>query len=331
MFEAASKRTCLLSSVFCALLLASGCASTSDMDSLKNQITGLNVELAGQKRAASEMRSALAEVTKDVPALKERTEGVVKEYAFTAIRESQSSLLAQTADLSKELQTLKGRFDENKYFMDRTIKDLTAEKDLLQAKMSAIENELKALRARLEGFEKPEKPKEDAPPQVREQAPAAPAAPAPPAAEAKAADGDQGDPQRTYDDAQIDFREKRYPEARRKFEKFAADHPKHQLVPNSYFWIGETFYAEKKYDDAILAYENLLKKHPEHEKVRGAMLKQAYSFIDMGDRKTGKVILERLIEKYPTSKEAELAEKKIAEVLKNNNGSARNKGKKKKK
>ena len=45
------------------------------------------------------------------------------------------------------------------------------------------------------------------------------------------------------------------------------------------------------------------------------MLKQAYSFIDMGDRKTGKVILERVIEKYPTSKEAELAEKKIAEVL----------------
>ena len=45
------------------------------------------------------------------------------------------------------------------------------------------------------------------------------------------------------------------------------------------------------------------------------MLKQAYSFIDIGDKKTGKVILERVIEKYSQSAEAELAEKKIAEIL----------------
>ena len=45
------------------------------------------------------------------------------------------------------------------------------------------------------------------------------------------------------------------------------------------------------------------------------MLKQAYAFIDIGDKKTGKVILERIIEKYPQSAEAELAEKKIAEIL----------------
>jgi TolA-binding protein len=41
------------------------------------------------------------------------------------------------------------------------------------------------------------------------------------------------------------------------------------------------------------------------------LLKQAYSFIALGDRKTGTIILEKLIEKYPDSKEAELARKKL--------------------
>ena len=98
------------------------------------------------------------------------------------------------------------------------------------------------------------------------------------------------------------------------FARFAKDYPKEGLTPNSYFWIGETYYSEKKYEDAILAYEDYLKKYPKHEKVKGAMLKQGYSFLELGDKKTGKVILETLIEKYPKSNEAELARKRLKEL-----------------
>lgn len=327
------RQTSRLFSAFCTLSFASclmmvqGCATTTDMDSLKNQITTMNMELGEQKKSVSEMKGTLSEVSKDVTALKERTEGVVKEYAVTAIRESQSTLLTQTSDLSKELQTLKGRFDENKYFMDKTIKDLNAEKELQQAKIAAFESEIKTLKARLanpEGTAAPAEKTETSNGQAKPPAEQA-------ATEAKTATSSSNDPQRIYDDAQIDFKEKRYPEARQKFEKFTKEFPKHALAPNSYFWTGETYYAEKKFDDAILSYETFLKKYPEHEKVRGAMLKQAYAFVEMGDRKTGKVILERLIEKYPTSKEAELAEKKIAEILKSNNGSTKSRNSKKKK
>ena len=292
------------------LIMLSGCATTSEMDSLKNDISNIKSELATQRKNSAEISTSLGAVSQDVTALKERTEGVVKEYAFTAIRESQSSLLTQTSDLSKELQTMKGRFDENKYFIDKAIKELLAEKELQQAKITGLENELKALKTR----EPVAVVKEGAPEKngtgSAEKTPVPPASP-----EAKPEDSGPMDPQRLYDEAQIDFREKRYPEARQKFEKFVKDFQKHALTPNSYYWTGESLFAEKKYEDAILAYETFLKKFPDNDKVKGAMLKQAYSFIDMGDRKTGKVILERVIEKYPTSKEAELAEKKIAEVL----------------
>jgi tol-pal system protein YbgF len=98
------------------------------------------------------------------------------------------------------------------------------------------------------------------------------------------------------------------------FTRFVKDYPKEGLTPNSYFWIGETYFSEKKYEDAILAYEDYLKKYPNHEKVKGAMLKQGYSFLELGDKKTGKVILETLIEKYPKSNEAELARKRLKDL-----------------
>lgn len=287
-------------------IVLSGCATTSDMDSLKNELSNIKSELATQRKNSNELKTTLADVSKDVTALKERTEGVVKEYAFTAIRESQSSILTQTSDLSKELQTMKGRFDENKYFIDKAIKELIAEKELQQAKITAFENEIKALKAR-EPVVKEDVPEKNGNGKKAAEHPVSP--------EVKPEEDGPKDPQRLYDEAQIDFKEKRYPDARQKFEKFTKDFQKHALTPNSYYWTGESLFAEKKYEDAILAYETFLKKYPDNDKVKGAMLKQAYSFIEMGDRKTGKVILERIIEKYPTSKEAELAEKKIAEVL----------------
>mgnify|MGYP000117791388 CR=1 FL=1 len=61
------------------------------------------------------------------------------------------------------------------------------------------------------------------------------------------------------------------------------------------------------------------------------MLKQAFAFVEMGDKKTGKVLLEKVMEKYPNSREADLAEKKIAELLSKNNTKTKSSPKKKKK
>ncbi len=287
-----------------ALHVIAGCATTSDVENLRNNMSTIHMETVTNKKDISELKSTLVETSRDVTALKERTEGVVKEYTLNAIREGQANLLTQISDLSRETQTLKGRFDENKYFMDKLLKDLLSEREVMQAKITSMENEIKELRIKINSFtgEKKESPKNNQE-----------AAPADVPAETNSPSADN-DPQRLYDDSQIAFKEKKYADARQKFESFTKDFPAHPLTPNAYFWLGETYYADKKFEDAILAYETFVKKYPNHEKNRSALLKQAYSFIEIGDRKTGKVLLEKVIEKYPKSPEAGLAEKKIQEL-----------------
>ncbi len=277
----------ILAAVPLALVVITGCATTSEFDTLRSDVTALRMEQVSQKKELSQLRERMGEMSKDVTSV-------------TGIRDSQSSLLTQSSDVMKELQSLRGRFDEYKYFMDKTVRDLRTERDVQQAKITALENTLKEMRAKADADRgvAPEESKE--PPGTPQEKSVAPPSPS--------------DSQRLYDDGQIAFKEKRYGEARQKFEKLIKDHPKYALVPNAYYWTGESYYAEKKFEDAILAYETLLKTFPSHDKARGAMLKQAYSFIELGDKKTGKVILERVIEKYPQSAEAELAEKKLAEI-----------------
>lgn len=275
-------------------LITTGCASAGDIESLKKSA---DLERINDRQEMDRLRDSLNTMKSDLDSLK--AQGV------SALRESQSSLLTQVEDLSKSIQVLQGRFDENKYYIDKTIKELLAERDLQQARIAGLENQVKDLNAR------------------NQQAPPSAATSEVPVASSEeqktSAPTDYTVPEKLYDDAQIDFKGKHYDEAKKKFEKFINDFPKHPLTPNAYFWIGETCYTQKKYDDAILAYESFLKKYPTNEKAKGAMLKQAYSFIGMGDKKTGKVILERIIEKYPQSAEAELAEKKIAEILNSKN------------
>lgn len=305
------KNICSLFLPFC-LFLITGCATTSDMDAMKNSVGNLQLDSMSQKKEVSAIRDKLELTTKDVTAL--------KEYSMLAMKDSQSSILTQTADLSKEVQVLKGRFDESKYYMDKTLKDLLSERELQQAKIAGLENQIKDLKNKVGKAAAPEEQAKSA--EKTQDTPQEPASSSQKKEEVSTADNDA---QKLYDDARKDYDARKYAEARQKFEKFTKDFHKHSLAGNALFWVGETFYAEKKYDDAILTYESFLKKYPQNEKTRSAMLKQAYAFIGIDDKKTAKVILERLIEKYPRSPEAAQAEQKIGEILAKNKGSVKKK------
>ncbi len=77
------------------------------------------------------------------------------------------------------------------------------------------------------------------------------------------------------------------------------DYSKNEYSDNARFWIAESYYKDGNYEDAILAYEELFKKNPGSDKESGAMLKQGLAFYALKDRKTGKIILEKLMDKYP--------------------------------
>jgi len=285
------------------LILLSACASNTDLDRLSYEVDDL-------RKQSSASRT-------EVNILKEKT---VKEDSFSAIRESQAETTSQIRDLSSSLQELRGRFDENRYFVEKAMKEAAAERDILRAQISSIESQLKTLKEKLAGVEGSTKQKEEP---GDKQAVSMPAGGPESAIEPAAASESQEKKDleaktKSYDAAYQAFKDKKYKEAREKFEAFIKDYPKNDLTDNAQFWIAETYYAEKDYEDAILSYEALLKKYPDSKKTSGALLKQAFAFIEINDAKTGKIILNRLIEKYPDSKDAELARKKLAELDKKN-------------
>lgn len=282
-----------------SLLFIAGCVSTTDFDAMRNDINQL-------KRDAYELKKDSSEIRTELNSIRQQASGAVKEETFNAIRESQTSIYTQVSELSKEIQILRGRFDESKFFIDRMMKDGSVERDLLRNQFNSLEKRLTELNEKLARLaeiktpppaEKPEAEAKDNAKKVEQKEP------------------DNDDPKKAYEAAYNLFKEKQYKDAREKFSAFIKKFPKDELADNAQFWTAESYFNEKDFEGAILAYETCIKVHPGSEKVPGALLKQGLSFIEIGDKKTAKVILEKLIEKYPGSSEAGLAKKKTAEVL----------------
>ncbi|MDH5202400.1 MAG: tol-pal system protein YbgF [Nitrospirota bacterium] len=282
----------LLFTFYCLLF---GCAMTSDVVMLRNDMSAL--------------RKDNTEIKKDLSNLKEKTAYAVKEDSLNAIRENQTEMHSRLLVISKDLQVLTGRFDENKYSSEKALKSSASEIDLLKAQITAIEGQIKDIRDRLNIAESPKQQKEP----LKEQPKRIEKKGQEPKKE-KQQQAEVTDKTKAYEAAYNAFKNKKYKESREKFETFIKKFPKDDRTDNAQFWIGETYYNEKDFEGAILAYETLLKKYTKSEKVPGALLKQGFSFIEIGDRKTGKTILEKLRERYPDAKEAALAKKKIEEL-----------------
>ena len=287
---------------FLLLFLVSACVSNTDFYRLRSEVNDLRKESTAAKT--------------EVDILREKTAGSVKEDSFTAVRESQAGMTSRVNDLSSSLQEIRGRFEENRYFVEKTLKESAGELDLLRAQISSLESQMKVLKERMAVIEGMTKQREEMGGQQEPSAQVEGSGQKTEHATDKSPEKKDLQDARTkaYDAAYQAFKDKKYKESREKFETFIKDYPRNDLTDNAQFWIAEAYYAEKYYEDAILAYESLLKKYPDSKKTGSALLKQAFSFIEIGDAKTGKIILNKLIEKYPDSKDAELARKKLAEL-----------------
>ena len=281
---------CLLLTSYCLLF---GCASITDFEALRSEM--------------NQLRRDTFDIRKDVNDMKGKTEDVIKGEDFQAFRESQAELHSRVLEISKDLQLLTGRFDENKYSIEKFLRDSSSETNLFKAELTNIEGQIKDIKEKLNALEirSKEAGKQAEEPKKEPLQPRSPSSPEPSVLKDKGA---------MYEAAYDAFKSKRYKEAREKFEAFIKEYPQDELTDNAQFWIAETYYGEKDYEGAILAYEVILKKYPKSDKASGALLKQALSFIEIGDRKTAKTILEKLLESYPESKEVELAKKKIEEI-----------------
>ena len=98
------------------------------------------------------------------------------------------------------------------------------------------------------------------------------------------------------------------------FKAFLKSYPKSELSDNAQYWIAECYYAMKDHAKAIKEFQLVVDKYPRSDKVSGAILKQGFSFAELGMPEEAKAFLTKVIKDYPSSQEAVYAREKIDKI-----------------
>ncbi len=152
------------------------------------------------------------------------------------------------------------------------------------------------------------------PPSVTAPSPTIPTAPVAeppsqvPAASVAATTGTEtGD----FDAALDQLRARRHPEAIADFQRFLKAYPTGQLADDAQYWLGESYYRNREYDAARETFINLGLRYPQSKRLPDALLKLGYIYEGLGDTARAREVLQKLIQVYPDSQAAGLAEQRL--------------------
>jgi TolA-binding protein len=78
--------------------------------------------------------------------------------------------------------------------------------------------------------------------------------------------------------------------------------------------MGECEYNLQRFEEAILEYQKVISEYPKSNKMPDSLLKQGMAFAKLGDNESAKIVLNKLIKKYPKSPQAGVAKKKLVRI-----------------
>jgi tol-pal system protein YbgF len=273
------KKLALYNILLMCLMGVWGCATQSDVNTIDNRI--------------SEMELRDAEQRKQRQVLKSDVEG-----RNQALRKQSAGLRALLEEMNEEIRILNGRLDEMEYALkqeQRKAQELEKKReeklDRLAQRTDKNSEQLRSMEQYL-SLESTKKPVAVATPGDSAKKPLS--------------------EEEVYRSAKQAFDQGDSEAARKGFQEFIKRYPNSKNADNAQFWIGEIYYREKWYEKAILEYQNVIENYPKGNKVPAALLKQGLAFSNIGDTANAKLILEELNRKYPKSNEAKVA----AETLK---------------
>ncbi len=273
--------------VMAVVLLATvaGCATRRDVTTIDSRLSEIELRDAEERRRREDMA---------------RT----RDASEQGLRQMSASLRAQIDELREEVRTLGGRLEE----MDHSQKLRGAgaagdggdrPRDDRVARLEEANLQLTQRLARIEEHLKLETAAAPKPPESRIRPESAARVPSEEEIYARA--------KQAYDQGNT-------AQARKGFEELIQRYPSSANAASAQFWIGETFFREKAYEKAILEYQKVIEKYPKGNKVPGALLKQGFAFLALGDKVNSRLILEEVVRKYPQAPEAKLASDKLKEI-----------------
>ena len=266
-----------------------GCITvTSEKDAIKSDMGRLSEEVATLKRVLDELGKTEADATADIDLLSEnvaRLSGGVEEKDFELERINENiELMADTiSSLDKRIKSIEEAVTappegpEGTGGRVSTLPELSAAVKELEEKLASLE----------EGSIAAKKVTETAPP------------------DAKTLYMEGLSLVRTHKD---------YLNGLENFKRFLSLYPAHELADNAQYWIGEIYYVKGDWERAVLEFNKVVKDYPKGDKVAASLLKQGFSFEQLGAVKEAKVILKKVVDKYPKSEEAEHAKKRLKKL-----------------
>ena len=279
------------------LLSLAGCASKQDLTAVRfdiDEVKGITLKLQkematvqGQMKEQLEAnaRNSREELAKSLKENSDMREEIRKE--LDTLRKATADSQANMDSTRVDMRVLAGKVDDVALLAKKPADDMALLREDLEKRFAALDSRLARLEKGMADEEKKraeEKSKAENTPEALYQ---------------KGLDAQRaGNPQ----------------QARELLSRFIETYPKHDLVANARYWVGETYYSEKNFEQAILEFQQLIKNYPGKEKVPAAMLKQAMAFKELGDKKSARYVYNKLLVEHPESAEAKLAKEKLREL-----------------
>jgi tol-pal system protein YbgF len=212
-----------------------------------------------------------------------------------------TGLVNQIQQLSSQVRQMQGQIEE-----------LQHQLQVLEDKNKAQYGDLDARLARLEGGDAGNASTQAAGPAASTTAAASASASSPPAAaSSSAATTDPVAAQAAYDKAFQSIRNGNYAAASREFRAFIQQYPDHALVPNAWYWLGQSYFVTTNYGVALDAFKQLVSQFPQSDKTPDALLKVGYCQIELKQVDAARATLKQVIAKYPGSDSASLAQERL--------------------
>lgn len=283
------------------LILVSCVVSQDEIQTLKIKVINLETTLNKQNQKYEELEKRLDELNKKVVSLENK-------LSKDIMVEIKTQVLSELEEIKKEQAQLSSHLEELKFSQEESEKGLKTQLENLATQTQALELKIKEIEKKLETIPK-ETPKEVPPPSnATAVSPDNATAIITKKPEEKIEEKPLSEAQ-LYERAFTYYQKGDFKNAKRLFEEYIEKFPKGKWIGQAYFWIGDIYFKENKYEEAILNYQKLIELPGWHPLKPTAMLKQAQAFRALGDVEAYKILLKKIINQYPNSKEAETAKK----------------------
>jgi len=280
--------------IYASILLGAGCASHQEVIRADSRISNLERRGSDVDRSRDQFQQRMEDFRKSQ---------IEKEQQ---LRSQYAELYASVDRLQEEIQLLRGKIEEKEHRQKNMLSGDAG--DSIESRMTNLEQVSLSIKDRLlrieeylalDGAAKKPTSAKTGP----EKPPAREKADIPPAKEMAENE--------LYAKAKQDFDSGELEAARAGFLEFLKRYPKSAIADSSQFWVGEIYYRQKWYEKAILEYQKVIENYPKGNKIQASLLKQGFSFFNLGDKSNGRLILKELIKKYPSSNEAKIAKQKL--------------------